>query len=200
MQARWRRPRESRDDHNCPPFRLFLSDWRIPYLRVSPGDNAGCRKFWTPPGGRSGRRDGRCRGRAWLMHDRKIDLDRNERVRGMVCRHLRTPALGPKSLGRLAAVSRSNLYPLFEGTGAVAASFSGSSARGASRPVQLFHEGEPSRARTSLEEREPRASGVCRPLLGLRFRRGTLKIRPRSNEIVNGASSRRPVATLTRYG
>jgi AraC-like DNA-binding protein len=43
-----------------------------------------------------------------------------ERVRRVVGKHLRSPALGPASLCREAAVSRSHLYRLLEGEGGVA--------------------------------------------------------------------------------
>jgi AraC-like DNA-binding protein len=50
----------------------------------------------------------------------QIDLGRLERVRQTVRRHLRSPALTPKSLGRLVGISRSNLYRLLEDAGGVA--------------------------------------------------------------------------------
>jgi AraC-like DNA-binding protein len=51
---------------------------------------------------------------------RQIDVGRKERVRQAVRKHLRTPLFGPAILCRLAGMSRSNLYRLFEDTGGVA--------------------------------------------------------------------------------
>jgi AraC-like DNA-binding protein len=51
---------------------------------------------------------------------RQIDVGRKERVRQVVRKHLRTPTFGPKILCRLAGMSRSNLYRLFENTGGIA--------------------------------------------------------------------------------
>jgi AraC-like DNA-binding protein len=51
---------------------------------------------------------------------RQIDIGRVERVRQAVQRHLRTPSLGPKILGKLVGMSRSNLYRLLETEGGVA--------------------------------------------------------------------------------
>ena len=50
----------------------------------------------------------------------QIDFGRKERVRRVVRKHLRTPTIGPKNLGRVVGMSRSNLYRLFEDTGGVA--------------------------------------------------------------------------------
>jgi AraC-like DNA-binding protein len=51
---------------------------------------------------------------------RPIDLGRKERVRQIVRKHLRTPTFGPMILCRLAGMSRSNLYRLFEDGGGIA--------------------------------------------------------------------------------
>jgi len=51
---------------------------------------------------------------------RQIDVGRKEQVRQAVRKHLRTPLFGPAILCRLAGMSRSNLYRLFEDTGGVA--------------------------------------------------------------------------------
>jgi AraC-like DNA-binding protein len=50
----------------------------------------------------------------------QIDVGREERVRQVVRKHLRTPTFGPTILCRLIGMSRSNLYRLFEDTGGVA--------------------------------------------------------------------------------
>jgi len=50
---------------------------------------------------------------------RQIDVGRKERVRQAVRKHLRTLLFGPEILCRLAGMSRSNLYRLFEDTGGV---------------------------------------------------------------------------------
>lgn len=49
----------------------------------------------------------------------QIDLDRRDRVRRVVQRHLRSPILRPVILCRLVGMSRSNLYRLLGGTGGV---------------------------------------------------------------------------------
>lgn len=51
---------------------------------------------------------------------RQIDLGRMGRVRRVVRKHLRSPLLGPKTLSRLAGMSRSSLYRLFAAEGGVA--------------------------------------------------------------------------------
>jgi AraC-like DNA-binding protein len=51
---------------------------------------------------------------------RQIDLTLMERVRRAVRKHLRSPSLGPGTLCREAATSRSQLYRLLEGEGGVA--------------------------------------------------------------------------------
>ena len=50
---------------------------------------------------------------------RPLDLGRLERVRVVVRQHLRSPELGPDSVCRLAAMSRSTLYRLMESEGGV---------------------------------------------------------------------------------
>lgn len=50
----------------------------------------------------------------------QIGFGRMEQVRKAVRRHLRSPVLGPASLSRLVAISRSNLYRLLEPVGGVA--------------------------------------------------------------------------------
>lgn len=49
-----------------------------------------------------------------------IDVGRMERLRQTVRKHLRSPRLGPNTLGRLVGVSRSQLYRLLAETGGVA--------------------------------------------------------------------------------
>src|SRR5262249_43187581 len=51
---------------------------------------------------------------------RQIDLTLMERVRQVVRRNLRSPALGPNKLCREAAMSRSQLYRVLEGEGGAA--------------------------------------------------------------------------------
>jgi len=51
---------------------------------------------------------------------RQVDLTLMERVRRAVRKHLRSPSLGPDTLCRAAATSRSQLYRLLEGEGGVA--------------------------------------------------------------------------------
>ncbi|MGH7118146.1 MAG: helix-turn-helix domain-containing protein [Acetobacteraceae bacterium] len=48
-----------------------------------------------------------------------IDVGRMERLRQTVRKHLRSPQLGPNTLGRLVGASRSQLYRLLEETGGV---------------------------------------------------------------------------------
>jgi AraC-like DNA-binding protein len=50
----------------------------------------------------------------------QIDAGREERVRRIIRKHLRTPTFSPSILCRLVGMSRSNLYRLFEDTGGVA--------------------------------------------------------------------------------
>jgi AraC-like DNA-binding protein len=49
-----------------------------------------------------------------------IHLSRKERVRQVVQKHLRSPTLEPRNLGRMVGMSRSNLYRLYEDTGGIA--------------------------------------------------------------------------------
>ena len=50
---------------------------------------------------------------------RPLDLGRLERVRGVVMQNLRSPEIGPQTVCRLAAMSRSTLYRLMESEGGV---------------------------------------------------------------------------------